>query len=217
MIKILLIEDDKDYANYFSDYMKNKGIVVYHHEQLDVKHLELILQKNPDLIIMDFFFGDENSLNLFGYLQNKQLPILYLTSNKDERIEEKLLKQGVVDYIDKLKSLAVIETKIKKTVNEHSLEYKFWNNYLTIETKIINDKCKLTNNEYKIMIELIKNLDNYVSTEQIMISLWNDNIFIERNTLVVAIKRLREKLRKYNIQVVIVSQKNKGYKLNEIQ
>lgn len=60
------------------------------------------------------------------------------------------------------------------------LEHVFYSNHLNIETKILNYKCQLTNNEYRIMDILIKNLDNFVSTESIMIELWNDNIFIEK-------------------------------------
>lgn len=215
MIKILLIEDDNDYATFFCEYMEKKTINVTHINQLDIKKITQEVAKNPDLIILDFFFGTSNSLNVFSYLKNLEIPIVYLTSNDNSENEVNLLRQGVEDYIDKFKSLEIIETKIRKLVKSNNFECHFWGNTLNIETKKINGTCKLTENEYQIMMSLIKAIPNYISTEEIMIALWNDNIFIEKNTLVVAIKRLREKLRKNEINVVINSQKGKGYTLNE--
>lgn len=215
MINILLIEDDIDYANYFIDHMQTNAMNVIHINQLDIDQIKYEITKNPDLIILDFFFGSENSLNSYGYLKNLGIPIMYLTSNTDSLAEEKLLKDGIEDYIDKIKPLSIIETKIRKIIQKTKLEYKFFENTLNVETKKINNICKLTDNEYKIMMSLIKNIEEYVITEEIMIELWNDNVFIEKNTLAVAIKRIREKLLKYEIKVIIESKKGKGYRLSE--
>ncbi len=216
MINILLIEDNHDYAKYFSEYMLEKEINVNHIDQLNIEKINNEIMKNPDLIILDFFFDNENSLNVYSYLKKKNIPIMYLTSNDDIKVEENLLKQGVEDYIDKIKPLSIIEVKIRKMIKTVKIEYQFYGNTLNIETKKINNNCKLTENEYKILMCLIKNIGNNVLAEEIMIELWNDNIFIEKNTLVVAIKRMREKLRKYELNVAIDTKKGEGYKLNEI-
>lgn len=216
MITVLLLEDDQHYADFFIKYMIKKDINVLHVKELDINQINLQIKKNPNLIIMDFFFGEDNSLNIYSYLKNKNIPIMYLTSNNNEEIEASLLKQGVYDYIDKFKSLQIIETKIKKQSNNNNKEYYFYQNTLNIESKTINNQCQLTNNEYKIMVCLIKAIPHFVSTEEIISELWDGNIFIEKNTLVVAIKRLREKLKTNKINVYIDVEKGKGYKLNEI-
>lgn len=216
MINILLIEDNHDYAKYFSEYMLKKEINVNHIDQLNIEEINNKIKKNPDLIILDFFFDNENSLNVYSYLKKKNIPVIYLTSNDDIKVEENLLKQGVEDYIDKIKPLSIIEVKIRKLIETVKIEYQFFGNTLNIETKKINNNCKLTENEYKILMCLIKNIGNYVLAEEIMIELWNEKIFIEKNTLVVAIKRMREKLQKYELNVSIATKKCEGYKLNEI-
>ncbi len=217
MINILLIEDDEDYAKTFTEYMKKNNIIVTHVASLEQNLIMREIEKNPKVIILDFFFNGDNSINIYSYLKKYNIPIVYLTSNTKSEDEISLLKQGVSDYIDKLKPLAVIYEKIKKYINAgNQLEYDFFNNTLNIETKLINNKYKLTENEYKILLILIKNIGKNVSTESIMIELWNDNTFIEKNTVFVAMKRLREKLRKFNLNVVIISEKAKGYKLDEL-
>ncbi len=216
MNNLLLIEDDHDYAQSFQAYMQQQQFAVNHVASLDYQIIDEAIKKKPKVIILDFFFGCDNSIEMYLHLKKYQIPIIYLTSNTNSNDELLLLKAGVSDYIDKLKPFAVILQKIKKHMEIPKLNYDFFGNTLDVETKTINGNFKLTDNEYKILRILIQNLGIYVTSETLMLELWNDNVFIEKNTLFVAIKRLREKLRKYELNVVIDSQKNQGYQLNEL-
>lgn len=214
-MNILLIEDDVDYANHFIKHMSIENINVNHMNTLDSKLISEEIKKNPDLIIMDFFYGNEDTINLYTHIKKYGIPVMYLTSNEDAATESQMLKLGVEDYVNKFKSLDIIALKIQKMGKTTRKNYNFYGNELSVEKKMINNKCKLTNNEYTILVTLIKQLGEFVSVEQIMYELWEDNLFIERNTLVVAIKRLREKLKKNQINVIIDSQAKKGYRLDE--
>ncbi|WOO87862.1 response regulator transcription factor [Mollicutes bacterium LVI A0039] len=216
MIKVLFVEDDPDYAEYFIKYMASKSIEVIHINQLDMNKITEATKESPNVIVLDFFLGSEDTSNAFAALKNTGIPIIYLTSNDNLQTEATLLKQGAEDYISKLKPLEIIETKITKLACGLKPHYSFWGNTLDMETKKINDEVKLTDNEYQIMIALIKGNSQHVAVETLMLSIWNEDLFIERNTLVVAIKRLREKLRKHQINAMISSEKGKGYALYEI-
>lgn len=217
MDKVFIIEDDYNYSQALSNFLDCQGfscIVV--NEMSNTKKIEdVVSTEQPQIIIMDYYFEDNmTSVNLMTYLKKYQIPIIYLTSNQNVNDELDLYKLGVSDFINKEKPFAIISEKIKLLLN-HSLDYNFFGNTLNVETKKINDQIKLTDNEYRILRLLIKSIPNYVSSEELMVELWNERIFIEKNTLFVAIKRLREKLDKYELNVIIKSQKNMGYTIDE--
>ncbi len=216
MIDILLIEDDNDYANSFIKHMNKEDLIVSHLNTLDEKSILEEIKKSPKVIVLDFFFGNNTSLNTYLFLKKFNIPIIYLTSNNSLDDEAMMLKYGVVDYVDKLKPMDIIYQKISNNIKVIKKELEFYSNVLDIESKKLNGIISLTNNEYSILLLLIKKIGSYVDKKEIMIELYNDNEFAQTNTISVAIKRLREKLKKNNLNVAIGLEKNKGYYIYEI-
>ncbi len=216
MIDILLIEDDNDYANSFIRHMNKENLIVSHLNSLDEKYISEEILKSPKVIVLDFFFGNNTSLNTYLFLKKFNIPIIYLTSNNSLEDEAMMLKYGVVDYVDKLKPMDIIYQKISNNIKVIKKEIEFYSNVLDIENKKLNKTISLTNNEYSILLLLVKNIGTYVDKKEIMIELYNDNEFALTNTISVAIKRLREKLKKNNLNVAIGLEKNKGYYIYEI-
>ncbi len=216
MIDILLIEDDNDYANSFIKHMNKENLIVSHLNSLDEKDILEEIKKSPKVIVLDFFFGNNTSLNTYLFLKKFNIPIIYLTSNNSLDDEAMMLKYGVVDYVDKLKPMDIIYQKISNNIKVIKKELEFYSNVLDIESKKLNGIISLTNNEYSILLLLIKNIGSYVDKKEIMIELYNDNEFAQTNTISVAIKRLREKLKKNNLNIAIGLEKNKGYYIYEI-
>ncbi len=216
MIDILLIEDDIDYAKSFVKHMNEQDLIVSHISVLDEKDILEEISKSPKVIVLDFFFGNNTSLNTYLFLKKFNIPVLYLTSNNSLDDESMMLKYGVNDYVDKLKPMDIIYQKISNNIKVVKKELEFFSNVLDIENKKLNDTISLTNNEYSILLLLVKNIGNYVDKKEIMIELYNDNEFAQTNTISVAIKRLREKIKKNNLNVVIGLEKNKGYYIYEI-
>ncbi len=216
MIDILLIEDDNDYANSFIKHMNKENLIVSHLNSLDEKDILEEIKKSPKVIVLDFFFGNNTSINTYLFLKKFNIPIIYLTSNNSLDDEAMMLKYGVVDYVDKLKPMDIIYQKISNNIKVIKKELEFYSNVLDIESKKLNGIISLTNNEYSILLLLIKNIGSYVDKKEIMIELYNDNEFAQTNTISVAIKRLREKLKKNNLNIAIGLEKNKGYYIYEI-
>ncbi len=216
MIDILLIEDDIDYAKSFVKHMNEQDLIVSHISVLDEKDILEEISKSPKVIVLDFFFGNNTSLNTYLFLKKFNIPVLYLTSNNSLDDESMMLKYGVNDYVDKLKPMDIIYQKISNNIKVVKKELEFFSNVLDIENKKLNDTISLTNNEYSILLLLVKNIGNYVDKKEIMIELYNDNEFAQTNTISVAIKRLREKIKKNNLNVAIGLEKNKGYYIYEI-
>ena len=76
---------------------------------------------------------------------------------------------------------------------------------------------ELTKNEYKILTYFVQNRDKIVSREEIMECLWEDESFIDDNTLTVNITRLRNKLEEVNLKELIETKRGQGYILRRKQ
>ena len=72
-------------------------------------------------------------------------------------------------------------------------------------------KAELTRNEYRMIYLLMKNPGQLVSREEIMRDLWDDESFVDDNTLTVNINRLRRKLRAIGLDDFIQTRKGQGY------
>ena len=74
---------------------------------------------------------------------------------------------------------------------------------------------ELTKNEYKILKLLVQNRDKILSRDEIMKYLWDDESFIDDNTLTVNITRLRNKLEEVGLKELLETKRGQGYILKK--
>ena len=79
------------------------------------------------------------------------------------------------------------------------------------EVKFQDNHVELTKNESKILTVLLENREKIVTREEIIAALWQNDNFIDENTLSVNINRLRSKLKSIGIDEFITTKKGKGY------
>ena len=83
---------------------------------------------------------------------------------------------------------------------------------LSDATLIYRDQTiELTKNEFKILQLLMENIGRVVSREEIMQRLWENDAFVDDNTLTVNIARLRKKLAEAGLDHFITTKKGLGY------
>lgn len=70
---------------------------------------------------------------------------------------------------------------------------------------------ELTKNEFRILRTLLENRGKIVSRDALMLRLWNDDCFVEENTLTVNVTRLRKKLETLGLADVIITKPGSGY------
>ena len=78
-------------------------------------------------------------------------------------------------------------------------------------------KTELTKNDFRILEVLMSQKGNVVSREDLMKKLWNDDCFIDDNTLTVNVNRLRKKLDEIGLIDFIATKKGIGYMVGEQQ
>ena len=74
---------------------------------------------------------------------------------------------------------------------------------------------ELTRNEFRILKTLLEHKGSVVAREAIMKKLWNDECFIDDNTLTVNINRLRRKLEEAGLKDAIQTKKGIGYLMGD--
>lgn len=71
--------------------------------------------------------------------------------------------------------------------------------------------AELTKNEYRILLTLMEKSGEILTRESIMEQLWQDESFVDENTLTVNVTRLRKKLESIGLADFITTKKGIGY------
>ncbi|MDZ5472044.1 response regulator transcription factor [Bacillus sp. 31A1R] len=225
MKKVMIIEDDPKIRTLVNDYLKKWGfqtVMVEHFESID----DQFTNEKPDLVLLDI-----NLPSFDGYYwcnkirQKADTPIIFISSRTETMDIIMAMNLGGDDFIQKPFALEVLVAKIQavlrrsnrqieeiETLRAGELVLHVGRATITYKTH----ELTLTKNEYQIMYLLIKNVGWIVSRDEIMRALWEDEEFIDDNTLTVNVNRLRKKLESIGLQETIVTKKRQGYILDEI-
>jgi DNA-binding response OmpR family regulator len=79
------------------------------------------------------------------------------------------------------------------------------------EIEFNNKKIELTKNEFKIIQILLENIGKVISRDIIMTRLWENDSYVDDNTLTVNVTRLRKKLESIRIFDFVKTKKGIGY------
>ena len=223
MEKILIVEDDNKIRKELEIFLNNNG---YEAKGLDSfsNTVEDIIATKTDLILLDI-----NLPNLDGQYVLRELrkvletPIIMVTS-RDSEIDELLsMNYGADDYVTKPFNIHILLAKISailkrtKKVNYDQNKINCGEFILNVSKGILEKdefKIELTKNELKILHFLVKKRGEIVTREEIMECLWEDESFIDDNTLTVNITRLRNKLEEVGIKELLETKRGLGYILN---
>lgn len=218
MSRILVVEDDNKLRGELTLYLKNNGYEVS--EILDFKHsVDIILAGNADLILLDITLpGIDGEYICKEVRKSSDIPIIMLTSRNNEMDELLSINYGADDYITKPYNPRILIARIEallKRANKNFSDVIFYNGLklnISKSTFSYNDKeIDLSKNELKILHFLLKNKSRIVSRDELMDYLWDNNEFVDDNTLTVNINRLRKKLESVELKNFIETKRGQGY------
>jgi len=221
MYKIMLVEDDKSLCKEIAERIEKWGFNIIVVEKFDDLLVEFTTS-DPHLIILDI-----NLPYFDGFYWCKKIrelskvPIIFLSSRDTNMDIVMAINMGGDDYITKPFTMDVLMAKINALLrrtysygdkSHEIVEYKGAILNISENTLLYNDiKIELTKNEFKILLLLMKNQGKIASREKIMRTLWDDENFIDDNTLTVNINRLRSKLKGIGLDNYIITKKGQGY------
>lgn len=220
MQKILIVEDDEKLRNELQIFLKNNG---YEAEVLKEFNntIQDILEINPDLILLDINLPNADGEYICKEIRKQSEMAIIIVTSRDSEIDELIsINYGADHYITKpfnsqillAKIASLLRRTIKTESNQDKVDCKEF--ILNIsKTTIEKDEkeIELTKNEFRILKFLVQNRGKIVSREEIMECLWEDESFIDDNTLTVNVTRLRNKLDEINLKEIIETKRGLGY------
>ena len=215
MYKILIVEDDEKLKKELKIFLNNNGYSV---ELLDSFNNTIgdIINIGSDLILLDINIPNLNGTFVCKELRKiVQTPIIIVTSRNTEIDELMSFNYGADDFITKPYNTQILLARIERLLKKNNTEILNYEDLvLDISKSVIiknNKTIDLSKNEFKIFYYLLKNRGNIISRDELMDFLWNDNEFIDDNTLTVNINRLRSKLENIGYVDIIKTKRGLGY------
>lgn len=222
MYKILIVEDD----NVISEEMA-RHLTKWGYEVEIVTDLRDIMghfgRFQPQLVLMDIGLPFYNGYYWCGEIRKvSQIPVIFISSASDNMNIVMAVNMGGDDFISKPFELEVLAAKVQAILRR---AYAFSGQTALMEYKGIllnvsemsllynKNKLALSKNEFRIMQVLFDNTGKTVERETIMKRLWDDECFVDDNTLTVNINCLRKRLEEIGIRELILTKKGVGYRL----
>ncbi|MGE7762076.1 response regulator transcription factor [Peribacillus sp. NPDC097895] len=231
MYKILLVEDDVKIAGILVNYLKRYGYEVFEVKQMEKVFAEF-QEIRPDLVLLDINLPYYDGFHWCRLMRTvSKVPIIFISARTDEMNQVMAIEYGGDDYITKPFHLEVVLAKIKSALRRVYGEYAETSSFhhrvkemdgltLYLEKAMIEYQHKqvlLSQNELKLLNCLLKQYDTIVSREDLLEALWNDDSFVDDNTLTVNVTRVRRKLEDIGIKSAITTSRGKGYRLKIMQ
>ncbi|MFJ7507878.1 response regulator transcription factor [Peribacillus simplex] len=231
MYKILLVEDDFKIAGILVNFLKRYG-----YEVLEVKQLDQVFAEfqeiKPDLVLLDINLPFYDGFHWCRLIRTvSKVPIIFISARTDEMNQVMAIEYGGDDYLTKPFHLEVVLAKIKSVLRRVYGEYAEISSLdhqikemdgLTLYTEKAmieyqDNQVTLTQNELKLLSCLLRQYDTIVSREDLLEALWNDDSFVDDNTLTVNVTRVRRKLEDIGVKHAITTSRGKGYRLKIVQ
>lgn len=124
-LKILIVDDEKDFSDSVSDYFKSLGYKVFH-TYTGKDALDILNKEKPDVMLCDLKLGGMNSINGDDVLNKlksaspRTIPII-VTAYHDEAIQKRLSAKGVRKLLFKpimLEEIDKLLSEIKGELNK---------------------------------------------------------------------------------------------------
>lgn len=181
----------------------------------------------PHLVLMDIGLPFFNGYYWCGQIrQVSQVPIIFVSSTGDNMNIVMAVNMGGDDFVTKPFSPEVLTAKVQAMIRR-TYAFREQTNVmecgglvldLTDASLLVGEqKVDLTKNEFRILQLLFENTGNTVSREAIMKRLWDNDCFVDDNTLTVNMTRLKKKLEGAGAENPIHTRKGMGYVLGDCQ
>lgn len=199
--RILVVDDEPALQSMVQEILEGAGYEVTTAGNC-AQALEQFRSSHPDAVLLDVMLPDGDGFTLLGQLRRqKDIPVLFLSARDEDEARLQGLGLGADDYITKpflpqellLRLRAVLRRVYREDTEVSHLG----------ETEILWGRCSVrrkgvetafTAKEFALLKKLWENQGNIVTIDALCAALWEGPIIGYENTLMVHIRRLREKI-----------------------
>lgn len=222
--RIFIVEDDRKIAELLADTLRKYQYEVAIIEDFD-RVVEECLAFRPHLILLDI-----NLPAYDGYYWCRQLrlhttcPIIFISARSGDMDQVFALENGGDDFITKPFHYEIVLAKIRSHLRRSFGEYAAVQSerivqvgalHLYIERMelyVFDEVVPLQKKECIILELLLEASPKVVSRDILLEQLWDDQSFVDENTLNVNMTRVRKKLADYHIKSTIETVRGAGYR-----
>jgi len=224
MIKILLVEDDKELNEIVTSYLKKEGYIVFS-EFNGLDALNTFYENSIDLVLSDIMMplcdGFELARNIRK--ENDKIPIIFMSARDDKPSKQIGYKVGIDDYITKPFDLDELVLKIKaisrrlNIMSSNTLQIgNFKMNNEEHMAYIDDEELALTVREFNILYKMLSFPKKTFTRSQLMEEFWDYDSSATSRTVDVHLSKLREKTKPCDgFEIVTVHGLGYKVKLNE--
>ncbi|WP_150265907.1 response regulator transcription factor [Paenibacillus tepidiphilus] len=225
MFKIMIVEDDQGLVALLQEYLHKFGYETQAVRDFDEVRSEFEAFA-PHLVLLDV-----NLPRFDGYYWCRQIrgistcPILFISARDGKMEQVMALENGADDYITKPFDYEIAIAKIKSHLRraygsyaaggqERSLHVDGLT--LDVERLVLTrggERVDLSHTEAKILDELMQKNGRVVTRDRLLEKIWDDQAFVDDNTLNVYVTRVRKKLAALGIQDGLQTVRGQGYRL----
>lgn len=220
-MKILLIEDDPSIFSMIQERFEQWSLNVVGPKNFQ-KVMDDFIEEKPHLVLIDIQLPAYDGFHWCREIRHlSKVPILFLSSRDHPMDMVMAMQMGADDFIQKPFHMEVLLAKaqaiLRRTYDyvEEKMDVTRFNDaiidYARSEIMYNGSIASLTKNELFILRILVEQANHIVSRDELMRKLWDDERFVNDNTLSVNVNRLRTKLEDIGLHEVILTKKGLGY------
>ncbi|HIT61559.1 MAG TPA: VanR-ABDEGLN family response regulator transcription factor [Candidatus Fimousia stercorigallinarum] len=207
--KILVVDDEKEIADFVELYLKNENFDVYKFYN-GTDALKCVKEEHIDLALLDVMMPDMDGFSLLSEIRKDYtFPVVMLTAKTGSMDKINGLTLGADDYIEKpfepLELMARVKAQLRRYMRYNEAGRKEEQDVMEIAGLALNknthqctygdEEITLTPIEFKILWILISQKGKVISSESLFEQVWKEKYFKNNNnTVMVHIRHLREKL-----------------------
>jgi len=204
--KVLIVEDEQEIRIMIEKFLRKDGFSRIYTVGDCSQALSLCRTVKPDIAILDVMLPDGDGFSLLSSIRKfSNMPVLFLTARGED--EDRLLGLGLGadDYMVKpflpreliLRLMAILKRVYFSPEQESLSIFQLGNQTIDLESAVIykdNDTLRLTAKEHALLVKLYQNQGRIVTSDSLCQAVWGDDSYGYENTLMVHIRRIREKI-----------------------
>lgn len=221
--KLLVVDDEDTICEVIKLNLELEGFTVDTANSAE----EVLTKKLTDyrLFILDVMMGEMSGFELASHIRQnpgtKNIPIIICTAKDREEDLVEGFNRGIDDYIRKPFSMRELVLRVKSVLRRteatpgNSDMVSCGDLVLNIERKqchIADEEVALTKKEFEILRLLLSNRGKIFSREEILDSVWEDDVLVIDRTIDVNINRLRKKIGIYGNDIITKQGFGYGFK-----
>lgn len=222
----MIVEDDPKIAKHLQSYINKYDYQVS--KVTDFYHvMDNFHRIKPNLVLLDINLPSYDGFYWCRQIRKESTcPVIFISAQIGEMDQVRALENGGDDFITKPFHseivMAKIRSQLRRAYGEYAQEAK--ERVLDVEgLKLFPERLELTFGKKEISLskkeaDIIESLMNryprVAGREDLLEKLWDDQAYVDENTLNVNITRTRKKLQAVGIKDAIETVRGAGYRLN---